>query len=330
MASLLSDEEKEKAEKKAQPDWMNPTLAKLTEDYFSDPDWIYERKLDGVRCLVFKNGNSVKLISRNKKEQNHIYPELVEPFKDQKQNFIADGEIVTFDGHITSFSKLQARMNVQKPSDELIKKTPVFFYLFDCMYIDGYDITALDTRSRKALLKKGLAFDGPLRYLEHVNEKGEKYHSEACKKGWEGVIAKDATKKYVHSRSSNWLKFKCVNQQELVIGGFTPPGGQRKGFGAILVGFYENKKLRYAGKVGTGYSDDELEELRAKFDRLERKTSPFSDEVNEKDTLWITPDLVAEIGFTEWTGDNKLRHPRYLGLRKDKDPEDVKREKPEA
>ncbi|HKL04091.1 MAG TPA: hypothetical protein VJ911_10455, partial [Cryomorphaceae bacterium] len=191
-----------------------------------------------------------------------------------------------------------------------------------------YDITALDTRSRKALLKKGMKFGDPLRYLEHINEQGEKYHSEACKKGWEGVIAKDATRKYMHSRSSNWLKFKCVNQQELVIGGFTPPGGQRIGFGAILVGYYKNGELKYAGKVGTGYSDDELEELRGKFDRLSRETSPFSTDVDEKDATWLTPQLVAEIGFTEWTNDHKLRHPRYKGLRHDKNPKDVVREKP--
>jgi DNA ligase D-like protein (predicted ligase) len=328
MASPLTDALKEKAEKKTQPDWMEPTLAKLTEEYFSNPDWIYERKLDGVRCLIFKKGKTVKLLSRNKKEQNHIYPELAEALKDQEHDFIADGEIVTFDGSLTSFSKLQARMNVQNPSKELIEKTKVWFYLFDCMYIDGYDITPLDTRSRKAILKKGVNFEDPIRYLSHINENGEEYHADACKKGWEGVIAKDATKSYVHSRSPNWLKFKCVHQQELVIGGFTPPQGQRKGFGAILVGYYEDDELRYAGKVGTGYSDKELEELREKFDKLERKTSPFSDGVDEKGARWMTPELVAEIGFTEWTSDHKLRHPRYLGMRHDKKAKDVVREAP--
>lgn len=328
MSSLLSDQEKERAEKKDQPEWMNPTLAKLTDDYFSDPDWIYERKLDGVRCLIFKKGKDVKLLSRNKKEQNHIYPELAEALKNQKYDFIADGEIVTFDGDITSFSKLQARINVQKPSQELIEKIKVWFYLFDCMHIDGYDICSLDTRSRKIILKKGITFEEPVRYFSHINEKGEDYHNKACKKGWEGVIAKDATKQYVHSRSSNWLKFKCVNQQELIIGGFTPPQGQRKGFGAILVGYYDKGELRYAGKVGTGYSDKELEELRKKFDQLERESSPFSDNVDEKEAHWMTPELVAEIGFTEWTGDNKLRHPRYLGLRQDKKAEEVVKETP--
>jgi DNA ligase D-like protein (predicted ligase) len=272
--------------------------------------------------------NRLGLFSRNKKEQNHIYPELVDVLKKQKHDFIADGEIVTFDGKITSFSKLQGRMNVKQPSKALIKKLPVWFYLFDCMYADGYDISSLSNRDRKSILRKVVDFEEPLRYCSHVNENGEQYHKKACEKGWEGIIAKDAQEPYRHSRSGKWLKFKCVHQQELVIGGFTPPQGSRKGFGAILVGYYEDDKLHYAGKVGTGYSDEELRNLRKKFDKIEINEKPFTQEVKEKKAHWVKPKMVAEIGFTEWTGDKKLRHPRYLGLRKDKNAREVVKEAP--
>lgn len=146
MNSALSENEKQEAEEKKQPDWMEPSLAKLTKTYFSDPDWIYERKLDGLRCLVFKEGSEVKLLSRNKKLQNRFYPELVEVLKKQKRDFIADGEVVTFDDGISSFSLLQNRMNTRKPSEKLMAEIPVFLYLFDCMYLDGYDLSSLSNR----------------------------------------------------------------------------------------------------------------------------------------------------------------------------------------
>lgn len=325
---ILTKAQREIAEQKDQPKWINPMLAKLTEDYFSDPDWIFERKLDGVRCLVFKKGRTVQLLSRNKQEQNHIYPEIVKPLEQQAHDFIADGEIVTFDGNITSFSKLQARMNVENPSKELIEGNPVWLYLFDCMYTGGYDISMLSNRDRKSILRKVVDFSDPLRYCPHVNEKGESYRRKACEKGWEGVIAKNADAPYRHSRSSEWLKFKCVRSQELVIGGYTPPQGSREGFGAILLGYYEGKKLRYAGKAGTGFSEQELRDLREKFDKTETDENPFDQDTGEKDAQWLKPKIVAEIGFTEWTDDNRLRHPRYLGLRKDKKAENVVKETP--
>ncbi|MFZ6053077.1 non-homologous end-joining DNA ligase [Halocola ammonii] len=329
MSSALSKKQQQEAAKKSQPDWMEPSLAKLTKKYFSDPDWLFERKLDGLRCLVFKKGSEVELLSRNKKLQNDFYPELVEALKKQEPDFIADGEVVTFKDDVSSFSLLQNRMNEKDPDEELLKRVPVTLYLFDCMFIDGYDISSLNNRERKSILKKGLEFYDPIRYLPHVNENGKKYHQEACQKGWEGIIAKDAGKPYAHSRTSNWLKFKCVNRQEFVIGGFTEPEGSRVGFGAILIGFYEGDKLRYAGKVGTGFSDQELEEIHSEFHQLERKTSPFADEVDEDTAHWITPKVIAEIGFTEWTNDDKLRHPRFLGLRPDKSPSEVVKEEAE-
>jgi DNA ligase D-like protein (predicted ligase) len=321
----IPEEEKENINKKSQPDWTSPMLATLTHEYFSDEDWIYERKLDGERCLCFKNGKKVELKSRNKKVLNDTYPELVEVLKKQDaKNFVADGEIVAFDGDVTSFSKLQNRMHTKDTGG---RNVAVYYYLFDLLHIEGHDVTGLELRYRKAILKRALSFDNKLRFTAHRNKEGEKFHQEACKKGWEGVIAKAADSRYVHSRSKNWLKFKCVNRQEFVIGGFTDPQGTRIGFGALLIGYYDNGDFHYAGKVGTGYDDEMLESLGQRLEKIERKSSPFEEEVDEKGAHWVKPKLVGEVGFTEWTSDGKLRHPRFLGLRRDKKARDVIREK---
>ena len=304
-------------------------LATLTDDYFDDPDWIYERKLDGQRCLVYRESGQVRLGSRNRKDISSRYPELVKVLENiDAPDCIADGEIVAFEGEVTSFSKLQPRMQREDPDDELLQAAPVYLYLFDLIFLDGKALAGLPLRARKSLLRDLLAYDDPIRFTSHRNEKGTAYREAACRKGWEGVIAKDGTSNYVHSRSRKWLKFKCVARQELVIGGYTDPQGERVGFGAILVGYYRDDTLQYAGKVGTGFDDEQLKNLHEAFRKLERKTSPFAGEVTEKNAHWITPRLVAEIGFTEWTDDNKLRHPRFLGLRHDKAAEDVVKEKP--
>jgi ATP-dependent DNA ligase len=181
------------------------------------------------------------------------------------------------------------------------------------------------------LLKQAFDFQDPLRFLTHRNEKGEAFYEQACRRGWEGVIAKDATSSYAHGRSKKWLKFKCVNQQEFVIAGFTEPRGERTGFGALLVGYYRDDRLVYAGKVGTGYDDETLSSLRRQMDSLESQTSPFaSDDLPTKGVHWITPKLVAEVGFSEWTQDDRLRHPRFLGLRRDKQPHQVVKETPQS
>ena len=306
-------------------------LATLTESYFSDPDWIYERKLDGVRCLVFKDGDKIRIVSRNRRNMNAAWPELVEDLEREScSDFIADGEIVAFEGGRTSFSKLQHRIGIRKAKDAREQRTPVYLYLFDILHLDGYDTSALAQRERKALLKRALAFDGRIRYTPHRNERGVPYLEEACTKGWEGIIAKDALAPYARGRSRRWLKFKCVHQQELVIGGFTEPRGSRKGFGALLVGYYENGELRYAGKVGTGFDDATLTKLAERLRSIEREPSPFSDALKDKSAHFVEPKLVGEFGFTEWTGSGKLRHPRFLGLRSDKEPESVRRERPAA
>jgi bifunctional non-homologous end joining protein LigD len=206
----------------------------------------------------------------------------------------------------------------------------VYLYFFDLLHAEGRDTTRLALRDRKSLLRRALSFGGRLRYTPHRNESGEEYFEAACSKGWEGVIAKDARSPYEHRRSRKWLKFKCVSGQELVIGGFTEPSGSRRGFGALLVGYYEDGDLRYAGKVGTGFDEATLERLGRRLKRLERESSPFGERPKEKGARFVRPALVGEFGFTEWTRHGKLRHPRFLGLRTDKDPEDVGRERPRS
>jgi bifunctional non-homologous end joining protein LigD len=309
-------------------------LATLTDRRFSDPDWIFERKLDGERALAFRSGKRVRLLSRNNKDKYSAYPEIVESIAGQTaDDAVMDGEVVAFDGRQTSFSKLQGRMHLRDPSKARRTRIVVKYYLFDLLHLDGHDITGLALRRRKALLRRTLDFGDPLRFLPHRAEHGERYHREACEKGWEGVIGKRASAPYTQGRSTDWLKLKCVADQELVIGGFTEPKGSRVGFGALLVGYFEDGNLVYAGKVGTGYNEQLLRDLRKELDRLARDDPPFRRHTGllpRKDVHWVEPRLVAQIGFTEWTGDGRLRHPRFQGLRRDKSPKEVVRERPQG
>lgn len=304
-------------------------LATLTDEPFSDPDWVFERKLDGVRCLAFRDRSPVRLLSRNRKTLNDTYPELAEALERQPaQRFIVDGEIVAFKGRVSSFERLQGRLGLADPARARASGIPVFYYLFDLLWLDGYDTTGLPLRDRKRLLRAAIGFSGPIRYSEHRDGEGEKLYQEACARGLEGVIAKRAASLYVHRRSPDWLKFKCVAEQELVVGGWTDPEGARTGFGALLVGYYDDGALVYAGKVGTGYDDATLSQLGARLRRLTRAHSPFArGNPPSRATHWVQPTLVAQIGFTEWTRDGKLRHPRFLGLRDDKPARDVVRER---
>jgi bifunctional non-homologous end joining protein LigD len=191
-------------------------------------------------------------------------------------------------------------------------------------------VTALPLRSRKQVLQAAVDFADPLRFSTHRNTDGEEYLRQACERGWEGLIAKRADSPYrPGARSGDWLKFKCVRGQEFVVGGYTDPAGSRIGFGALLVGYHDGDgALRYAGRVGTGFDHHVLVSLRARFDEMGTAASPFADQVRERGTHWLRPELVAQIGFTEWTRDGRLRHPRYLGLRDDKAASDVVREEP--
>lgn len=303
-------------------------LATLTDARFSSADWIFERKLDGVRCLAFRAARRVRLLSRRRQDMNATWPELVAALERQRGAFVADGEIVAFSGGGTSFERLQQRLGIHDADEARRSPVGVYYYLFDLLHLDGYDLTALPQRVRKHLLKAAITFRDPLRYTPHRNRDGERLAREACRRRWEGLIAKRAAAPYRHGRSRDWLKFKCAEGQEMVVGGYTDPHGSRVGFGALLLGYYRHGRLRYAGKVGTGWDDATLRKLAARLRRLERGTAPFTPAPSERGVHWVTPRLVAEIGFTEWTDDGKLRHPRFLGLRTDKAARDVERERP--
>jgi len=329
--ALLPPAEQQRARPAPQPSWIKPMLATLTNRRFSDPNWIFEHKLDGERCLAFKKGRAVRLLSRNELGLNNTYPEVAEALeRGPDHDCVVDGEIVAFDGNRTSFAKLQGRIGIKDPEEARRSGIAVFYYLFDLMYVDGFDVTKVRLEHRKKLLRQALDFQTPVRFMTHRNTKGEEFYREACEQGLEGLIAKRRDSEYVHRRSTDWLKFKCINEQELVIGGFTDPEGGRVGFGALLVGYYDRGKLRYAGKVGTGFDTATLLRLRHQLDTRVTSRSPFVDEVREKGAHWVKPDLVAQIGFTEWTRDGKLRHPRFLGLRSDKPAKDVVRERPQV
>ncbi len=303
-------------------------LATLTHQHFSREGWIFEPKFDGERCLASRQGSRVHLYSRNRKLLDGTYPELLPPLRNQPvESFVVDGEVVTFDGEVTSFRRLQRRMQIRDARQALATNIPVWYYLFDLLYLNGKDLRREPLIARKQLLEKSIRFADPLRFTAHRETEGKAYYLEACKKGWEGLIAKRAASEYAAGRSRDWLKFKCANQQEFVIGGYTDPRGGREEFGALLVGYYDHGALRYAGKVGTGYTDETLRRLGKRLAEIETPSSPFAEPVlRRRGVHWVKPKLVAEVGFTEWTGDGKLRHPRFLGLRADKAAEEVVRE----
>ncbi|WP_407688595.1 non-homologous end-joining DNA ligase [Mycobacterium sp. HUMS_1102779] len=311
----------------AVPDWRAPTLATLTEKRFSDPDWIFERKFDGMRALAFRDGDRVRLLSRNRQPLNGTYPELVDALCAQRTTrFVVDGEVVAFEGRRTSFARLQGRLGITDPGTARASRVRVFYYLFDLLHLDGESTTDVPLLWRKRLLRGAIDFGGPLRYTPHRVADGIAAYRAACERGDEGVIAKLADSTYDGRRSPHWLKFKCVRDQEFVVGGYTGPKGTRVELGALLLGYYEGRELRYAGKVGTGFDEATLRRLHERLSAIERESSPFGAAVREPGIHWVHPELVAQIGFTEWTRDGKLRHPRYLGLRTDKDPAEVVRE----
>jgi bifunctional non-homologous end joining protein LigD len=310
------------------PQWCDPMLATLTEDRFSDPGWIFERKFDGERCLAFRDGPTARLLSRNRQPLNGTYPELVDALGGQDTSqFVVDGEVVAFEGRRTSFERLQGRLGITDPAVAREARIPVVYYVFDILHLDGHATIDLPLTWRKRLLRRALQFSGPLRFTTHRVGSGEAAYRAACERGDEGVIAKRAAARYEGRRSPNWLKFKCVRDQEFVIGGYTAPRGSRIGLGALLVGYHEGGDFVYAGKVGTGFDETTLRVLHERLSAIEQDTPPFTrGKIREADTRWVHPTLVAEVAFTEWTRDGKLRHPRYKGMRTDKNADDVVRE----
>ncbi|MBB5937735.1 non-homologous end-joining DNA ligase [Streptomyces zagrosensis] len=308
-----------------------PMLAQLSDRREFGTDWIFERKLDGVRALAVRQPGAepVRLFSRSGQNINSTYPELVDVLGAQScADFTVDGEIVAFSHGRTDFSRLQRRMGLTDPRRALATGVAVTYCLFDLLALDGYQTTKLPLRVRKSLLLRALDFREPLRLTTHRNQGGQDLLDQACSRGWEGLIAKRAQGRYRPRRSPDWLKLKCARGQEFVIGGFTEPSGSRTGFGALLLGYYEHDQLRYAGKVGTGYTEAMLRTVRARLDDLATTAAPFADPVRERHAHWARPELVAQLAFTEWTRDGMLRHPRFLGLREDKDPREVVREEP--
>jgi DNA ligase D-like protein (predicted ligase) len=316
------------------PAWVDPELATLTRDRFSDSSWIYERKLDGERCLAFRDRSGLRLMTRNQKPVAATYPEVAGALAAQDAaEFIIDGEVVAFAGGQTRFAQLQQRMQVARPPAELLRAVPVQYYVFDVMYAEGTDLRSRAQLERKERLRGLLEFGGPLCFTEHRARDGEAFYARACRDGWEGLIAKRADAPYKPGRTRDWLKFKCENNQEFVIGGFTDPQGSRTGLGALLLGYYDGGgKLTYAGKVGTGFDAPTLRRLHGELAPLERDRPAF--EAGKlpprRGVHWTEPRLVAQVGFSEWTTAGQLRHPRFQGLRRDKSPAEVIREVPQG
>jgi bifunctional non-homologous end joining protein LigD len=317
------------------PEWIQPMAATLTQERFNGPEWVFERKFDGIRLLAYKKGSRVELFSRNRLPQN--VPALSGAIaKLPHQELILDGEI---DWH-----------------------GPTAYHVFDILWLDGRDLTNLTFEERRSILRQ-LPLARPLLRVSELHD--EAPWERAQKQGWEGVIAKRRDSVYEQRRSPNWLKMKCELAQELVVGGFTEPRGKRAGLGALLVGYYEGNDFVFAGKIGTGFNTQLLLELRAKLDRLEIDQPPFtkavglprgssptvregergisptvregergssptvregSDARNSLRTHWVRPEIVVQVGFIQWTKHNKLRHPRLLGIRNDKHPREVVRE----
>ena len=261
------------------------------------------------------------MLSRNDLSLDGRYPELVTALEAEPANaFAVDGEVVAFAGTRTSFARLAQRGQ---------RRVAVFFYVFDVLWLDGFDVRALPLRTRKRLLRGALSFRHGIRLTPYRNAAGEALFAEACRKGWEGLIAKRADSAYTDARSRDWLKFKCEQGQELVVGGWTAPKGSRTRFGALLLGVFDGEALRYAGKVGTGFDQATLEAVAARLGALRRDEPPFAQAgaIRERGVTWVEPELVAQVGFTEWTRDGRLRHPRFLGLRVDKPARAVVRER---
>jgi bifunctional non-homologous end joining protein LigD len=305
-------------------------LATLTDRRDFDADWLLERKFDGERCVARKHRGDVRLESRTAKDLSRTYPEVraavaAQPFGE----LMLDGEVVAFDGEQTSFGRLQQRLGIASPSAEKVAAYPVVFCVFDLLELDGDDLRGRPLLERRKRLTESILTSAPLRISEAWHDDSQRRFEQACRSGWEGLIAKRAQAPYAGGRSRDWLKLKCVLEQEFVIGGYTDPAGSRTDFGALLVGYYEDERLRYAGKIGTGFSAATLHDLGARLRGLESPESPFLDaRPIPRGTHWTRPELVAQVGFAEWTSDGRLRQARFVGLRDDKRPAEVIRERP--
>jgi bifunctional non-homologous end joining protein LigD len=286
------------------PEWLEPMAATLTRERFREPGWVFERKLDGIRLLAFKDGRRVRLLSRNRLPKNAAYPGFVAAVEELPvHDVILDGEATGW-----------------------FDRDEVAYHVFDVMWLDGRDLTAMPLDARRALLET-LPLRPPLRRVARLDD--ERPWERAAQEGWEGVIAKRRDSTYEHRRSPHWLKMKIEASQELVVGGFTDPQGGRVGLGALLVGYFEGDDLVFAGKVGTGLDNKGLVEMRRRLDALALPASPFTRATGlpRLRVHWARPELVVQVAFMEWTSTDKLRHPRLVGLRDDKAARDVTRDR---
>ncbi|MEX0681913.1 MAG: non-homologous end-joining DNA ligase [Dehalococcoidia bacterium] len=323
------------------PKSMDPMQATLTETAFSSPDWYFEPKMDGVRALAFVDGDKVRLMSRRGIDQTKAYPSVVESLKDQTERMVLDGEIVALDERgVPSFQMIQQRLGLTRESDirRMEEEIPVYYYTFDILWAGGYDLRGGRLAERKALLRQLLLPDDCTLLLDHFEQDGEAAYEGAVASGLEGVIAKRRDSTYESGRrTKSWLKIKATREDDFVVGGFSGGlGGRAKTFGALFVGQYDDEgRLVYAGNVGSGFNDKLLGSMLKKLQALATDKSPF--DVMEpggarfgrpKDVAitWVRPELVATVKFTEWTADNHLRAPSFVGMRTDKAPEDVHRE----
>lgn len=292
---------------------VSPMLATLVAEPFHKPHWIFEEKYDGVRMLAYKEASKVTLISRNAIDRTARYPLIAAAIQNLKpRTLLLDGEIAIFTKkNISSFQALQQGKGQAK------------YAVFDCLYADGQDLRKQPLSQRRSVLEFLLQPSPVLMVSAKLDDNGLKAFRLASQRGFEGIVAKNLASHYEQRRSHQWLKVKVHQEDEFVIGGFTQPSGSRQHFGALLLGAYSPKGLRYTGKVGTGFNDELLASLHREFKPLVRSRSPFVESVPERGATFLSPKLVAQIGFTEWTKDRKLRHPVFLGLRDDKNPEDV-------
>ena len=318
------------------PPFYRPMAATLVDAPFDHPDWIFEPKFDGLRVLARFDGSQVTLLSRNDKPQERMFPDVASALREAlPRPAVVDGEIVCFDAEgRTSFRALQQRFHLIDPAEirTRAERFPAFVFLFDLLWLDGRDLTGEPLAARKRVLREAVAWSDQVRWTEFSEGEGKALFRDACRRGDEGVIGKLLTSPYVARRDPAWVKVKCLGRQEFVIGGFTDPQRSRVGIGALLVGYYDGDRLAYAGKVGTGYTRETLLELRRRLDKVLRSKPPFDagDPPVGPGVHWTRPEMVAEIGFTEWTQNGLLRQPRFEGLRTDKRPRDCHRERPRA
>jgi bifunctional non-homologous end joining protein LigD len=325
--SPLSPGEVAGAHRAAMPAKLEPMLATIGDRPFSNPDWLFEIKWDGVRALAWIDNGQLAIRARSGADITARYPELAGlPNAVSAQQAILDGEIAALDerGH-SDFGLLQERMHVRAPSKELIARVPAVYFLFDLIYCDGYDLRKSPLLARKQLLQRLLHASETFRYSDHQLQQGKELFDLAKQNDLEGIVAKRVDSIYVSDRSSSWLKLKATKNLDAVIGGWTEARTAALPFGSLLLGLYERKKLRFIGHVGTGFDTKKHEELSAKMKDLAVSKSPFEKvpETNEK-AFWIAPKLVARVKYGGWTHDDALRHPVFIALREDMRPEDCK------